>query len=454
MPARRRLLLDPGVNAGAFADLPAMEAGLVNRMCKCQAYVAAAVPKSKVDKTIVAFASPDSTWVVTRRLIREATKSILVGTYDFTATYVSDLLAQAVGRGVMVELMLDLDGRSGELPVYDNLAAAGVKVHPAPACGPGHNHVFPSCHEKVTVIDGEWVLVQSGNYTENSIPANDPDPASGVARVPGNRDMGLAIRSKSLATLFTKLLKADIKRATKNFVPEGLVDFFEPETVMFDTAPTAAPTLVPEKSFELPPDGTVQAVLSPDNYMAVAEPLLRGATTSIDIEQQYIRPKQPQIKKLLAAIDDARAANPALQVRIILAAAHGGDDADRLRDELALLESEHDLKLGEHIRLLNKKFFVHCHNKLIVVDGERLLVGSQNWSDFGVSANREAGIRLDHAGIAGYFTDFVEFDWQSGVTKLKPKAAPAPAPQPAPGPPPDALAPVLIRARYGDYADV
>jgi phosphatidylserine/phosphatidylglycerophosphate/cardiolipin synthase-like enzyme len=440
MAARRRRILDDDASAAFGA------AALVNRRCELDPYTAVSVAPSKVDGTIIAYASPDSTWVVARRLIKEAKESILVGTYDFTATYVADILAAAVGRGVKVELMLDLDGRSGELPVFDTLAAAGVKTHAAPACGPGHNHVFPSCHEKVTVIDGEWVFVQSGNYTESSIPPNDPDPASGVKHVPGNRDMGLAIKSKALARFFTKLLKADIKRATKGFVPVGFEDVFEPEAVMFDTAPLLVPTVTPDKTFETAAGLKVQAVVSPDNYMAVAEPLLRGATKTIDIEQQYIRPTQSEVGRLLDAIGAARAANPELQVRIILAAAHGGDDAARLRGELELLEEDHGLALGPQVRILNKKFFVHCHNKLIVVDGERVLVGSQNWSDFGVSKNREAGILVTHAGIADYFTQLMEFDWQTGVTKLPPKKPKPPAP--------DALVPPQIRVRYGDYADI
>lgn len=436
MAARRRQIIE--VDEAAFG-----EAALVNRRCKLDPYTPVPVPGSMADGTIIAYASPSSTWILTRRMIREARKSILIGTYDFTATYVADALAAAVGRGVKVELMLDLDGRTGELPVYDTLAAAGVKTHPAPACGPGHNHVFPSCHEKVTIIDGEWTLIQSGNYTENSIPANDPGPG-GVTNVPGNRDMGLAIRSKKLAKFFTKILKADIDRAVVGFNPAGLIDFFEPETVMFDVAPTALTAFVAERTFDVGAGFEIQPVISPDNFMTVAEPLLRDATTSIVLEQQYIRPGQAQVGKLLAAIRDARDAHEELTVRIILAAPHGGDAAAKLRDELNSLERDHGLVLGTHVRLLNKKHFVHCHNKLIIVDGERVLVGSQNWSDFGVSKNREAGIAVTHTGIAEYFTGLFDFDWRTGVSTL---AAPKPAPA-------GALEPPLIRVRFGDYADV
>lgn len=417
---------------------------LLNRKCDLAPYTKLSVPASKVDGEIVAYASPDSTFAVTKRLIDGAKKSVLIGTYDFTATYVADLLTNAVARGVKVELMLDLDNRSGEQPLYDSLKAAGVKTHPAPACGPGHAHFFPSCHEKVTVIDGEWVLVQSGNYTENSIPPNDPTPGSAQPHVPGNRDMGLAIRSKSLAAFFTKVVKADIKLAAKPPSPQELAPVVEPEVLLFESAPTAVPKVVADKRFKVSAGQTVQAVVTPDNFLEAAADLLAGATKTIDIEEQYIRPSQPQVGRLLTAIKAARATNHSLKVRIVLAAGYGGDDTARLRKELAELSEKHDLPFGQRVRLLNKKYFVHCHNKLIVVDGERVLVGSQNWSDTGVSQNREAGILLTHKGIAEYFTGLVDFDWKTGVKTL-------PKPKPVK---PHELGPVGLRVRYGDYADV
>ena len=446
MAPRRRVAAgadrEPRVAEGIVAEQ--ITRGL-DRLCQLDSYTPVAVPGARVDGQIIAYASPDSTFAVTRRLIQGATSSILIGTYDFTASYVADLLVAAVGRGVKVQLMLDLDGRSGEMALYDGLTAAGIRTHPAPACGAGHANYFPSCHEKVTVIDGEWVLVQSGNYTESSIPPNDPSPTSTLPQVPGNRDMGLAIQSKSLARFFTRLLKADIKRAVTNITREGLAQVFEPEVLMFEAAPPIVPEIVPDKTFTVSSQ-RVQAVVSPDNYVAVAEALLRSATKSIDIEQQYIRPTQPQVGRLLAAIKAARAANPKLRIRIIVAAGFAGADIERLRGEMNLLAKKHDLAFGSKVRLLNKKYFVHCHNKLIIVDGERVLVGSQNWSDFGVSRNREAGILVTHKGIADYFTGLVAFDWKAGIKTL-PVARPKTAPT-------RAMTPAAVRVRYGDYADV
>ncbi len=54
---------------------------------------------------------------------------------------------------------------------------------------------------------------------------------------------------------------------------------------------------------------------------------------------------------------------------------------------------------------------MHCHNKLIVVDEEKVLLGSQNWSTTGLMSNREASLLVEHAGIAGYFAEIFDADW-------------------------------------------
>jgi phosphatidylserine/phosphatidylglycerophosphate/cardiolipin synthase-like enzyme len=40
------------------------------------------------------------------------------------------------------------------------------------------------------------------------------------------------------------------------------------------------------------------------------------------------------------------------------------------------------------------------HTKGIVVDGERTLIGSRNWSRLGTTRNRDATLRLDDPGVA------------------------------------------------------
>src|SRR4051812_37773883 len=75
---------------------------LVPRQCHLRAYNVIPLPSFSVEGEFIAYVSPDSTYAVTKTLLDKATKSILIGIYDFTAPYVRDALLQAVSRGVRV----------------------------------------------------------------------------------------------------------------------------------------------------------------------------------------------------------------------------------------------------------------------------------------------------------------------------------------------------------------
>ena len=55
----------------------------------------------------MAYASPDSTYSVTKKLLDSARRSIVIGIYDFSADYMKQTLKKAMQRGVSVSLMLD-----------------------------------------------------------------------------------------------------------------------------------------------------------------------------------------------------------------------------------------------------------------------------------------------------------------------------------------------------------
>ena len=171
---------------------------MVPRNCHRQPYQKAPVPDFEVSGELIAYATPDSTWAVTKPLLEGAQRSILIGMYDFTAEYVRDALLAAMQRGVKVELMLDLDHRTGEDEIFDALVQAGCDGTSAPSCANDNPNarIFASSHEKVIVIDDEIVMVQSGNFTESSLPENPADGVFTDGFLPGNRDMGVVLRSR------------------------------------------------------------------------------------------------------------------------------------------------------------------------------------------------------------------------------------------------------------------
>ncbi|MCX6032147.1 MAG: phospholipase D-like domain-containing protein [Chloroflexi bacterium] len=433
-----------------IAHLPMLpELRLIPRQCRLRAYTPQVVPAFAIADQFIAYASPEATYAVTQRLLAGARRTILIGIYDFTAPYVRDLLVAAVQRGVQVSVMLDLDQRKGEPELWADLLAQGCVGVPAPSCASAEARYFPSCHEKVIVIDAAWTLVQSGNYSEASIPQNPTDGGDPAQFVPGNRDMGLAVHSAPLAAYFTQVLQSDMQLELAATGGRGLGEPLlaaASSTLAAVRPPQIPPTRFPSRRFRPRRPIPVQPVLSPDNYMQVIPDLLAAATHTIAIEQQYIRGAQPAIRTLLGAIRAARTQHPALQVRIVLARPYGAPDpADA---DLAAL-AECDLHFGPHVRYLNPAYFVHCHNKLLLVDGRRVLVSSQNWSDFAVTRNREAGLLVDYAPLAHYYQAIFDLDWATGLADLT--AAPDAAPR--------GMAAVqdlaaLVPLSLGDYVEV
>ena len=116
---------------------------MVGRNCGLQPYTKVKVPPFSVGGEITAFASPESTFAVTKRLLDGAKKTIQIGIYDFTAGYVSDLLKNAMTRGVKVTLMLDTDHVKGEDEIFQGLQEAGATCVPAPSCASKKVHYFP-----------------------------------------------------------------------------------------------------------------------------------------------------------------------------------------------------------------------------------------------------------------------------------------------------------------------
>ncbi|MFN0192560.1 MAG: phospholipase D-like domain-containing protein [Aestuariivirga sp.] len=434
----------------SMSKTPPIAAAMVARNCELRDYAKVPVPPVKVKQQVIAYCSPDSTYAVTKRLIDAAKKSILIGIYDFSAAHMVELIEAALQRGVKVKLMLDIDN-DRERQLFEELGDLGVEGVPAPSCASKRARFFASSHEKVIVIDGEWSLVQSGNYSSNSIPLNVKDGGDPANFRTGNRDTGLAICSKPLAKFFTKILESDM--ALELAGPSALAmakEAAEAEAAfLVEMAPRKIPDkLFPSKSFKFKTPLRIEPVLSPDNYMDLVPGKLRAARKSVLIQQQYVRSSQTNIVVLLDAIKAAREEAGDLDIRIILGKIFDRSDLPKERENLKRLEDEYGLKLGPNIRYIDTSRLVHCHNKMVLVDGKGVLVSSQNWSHSAVTKNREAGLWLSHKSICTYFTGIFETDWKTARQTLE-------APPAAMMMPKEAMkAGGFVRVERADYEEV
>ena len=65
----------------------------------------------------------------------------------------------------------------------------------------------------------------------------------------------------------------------------------------------------------------------------------------------------------------------------------------------------------------------------MIVDGQRVLIGSHNWSGGGVTLNRDASLLFDDADVAGYFREAFEIDWERASLPMIPESAIAETPR-------------------------
>src|SRR5258708_6171303 len=94
-------VISNNTTTGTIESIEAIEG--VNRSCKITApKIINTVPSFKINSQFIAYASPDSTYAVTRRLLDDAKDEILIGIYDFTAPYMKQILLNAMQRGVKV----------------------------------------------------------------------------------------------------------------------------------------------------------------------------------------------------------------------------------------------------------------------------------------------------------------------------------------------------------------
>jgi cardiolipin synthase len=118
-----------------------------------------------------------------------------------------------------------------------------------------------------------------------------------------------------------------------------------------------------------PPPGPL--VVSPTNARESLRSLIDSAETSVDVYAEVLR--DPELLQALEA-----AAQRGVTVRVIISPSASFDS------ERASLEAS-----GVQVRLLRS---LYVHAKMIMVDGQRVFVGSQNISTTSLDQNRELGI--------------------------------------------------------------
>jgi cardiolipin synthase A/B len=348
--------------------------------------------------SITTFVSPDSSSEIFSYAVNQASDEVLLNVYEFSSPLMADTLITAHARGVDVKVIVEGGGISPEgKEAIRMLNDSGIPVS-IMVSRKGEPAPYRYDHAKYMVIDRRAILLTSENFKYSGFPP---------AGMTGNRGWGVYLEDPRLAEYFSIVYLTD----------------YSGKSMTAYNGSAGTPESMPSRKYtvEFQPGyftgATVRPVISPDTSSQITE-MINSAERSIEIEQAYITNETTYSLNpyLSAAINASRRG---VHVRVLLDSYWYNIEDEMDNDEMVALIN----RIGscEHIPLearcadLSTNEIDKIHNKGVIVDDRYVLVSSINWNSNSPNFNREAGVIIDHPGVARYFLDVFEDDWNSMV---------------------------------------
>ncbi len=407
----------------------------------------------EVDETmeVLCCVGPERSWSVLSGFIAKAKGRMVSSIYEFHAKHVADAFEARLKDGVEMVLVMDNATR---------VTKAGVKSGDfnrktvfrkwanefdfdriyAPEGATGL--IANSYHIKVTVDDDDRFWLSSGNWKNSSQPNIAPNDLNNLAKIrakKGNREWHLVVKNKTLADCYRSHILADLKFSKANggteeaIVADVLIDVpvsIEQETIALEA--TAASRIL--EPITINRRVKVKPLLTPDQrgkvYTDAVLDLIESAEEQLLFQIPYIdsfkESAKGNLEKLVKAL--IRKSKEIDDVRVILRSDHG-----------TWIPAAEDLKKRGLDLSTCLRHVPGTHTKGMIADGQRVLVGSHNWSGGGVTFNRDASLLFDDREIAEYYREAFEIDWKranfpvipEGVITEAPRVADPDSPIPA-----------------------
>jgi cardiolipin synthase len=361
--------------------------------------------------TVTCFSSPDSSDGVIRNLLQNTENEMQIMVYAFTNWFLIKEIHDALTRNGSMEITIIVSWKWASPAERDLTYGTFYNLSQNAAFGDNLHLYFSEdtylefTHAKYMIFDREVVVVESANWAKSGIP-----PASSA----GNREWGVVIQQPDVVNYFYDSFMHDLLLDNvEPYVPNVADE--ETFTENIETGPYPAPFTSQVFSGSM----SIQCVLSPDNDVAAITALIDSATSTLVVQQMYSK---------LEWDGGPNAFNDA----IVAAAARGVDCRVMLDNRSAGMQEVAEMLLanGVEVRFTNQTYFGWTHNKGVIVDGQKVLVSSINWSYESTHENREAGVIITHSGVANYFNQIFNWDWNVGVLLGPPTTSPPPTPIP------------------------
>jgi phosphatidylserine/phosphatidylglycerophosphate/cardiolipin synthase-like enzyme len=374
----------------------------------------------KTTTTITAHISPDAGFVTLLKYLAAMQQSLVIGMYDFTSGPILQEFLSDLSGTKTLQLVLDHPSRNPTADQSDEDTVAKLRQqlgNRATIAWALDNHdpmvtawMFPyAYHIKVIVRDGKTFWLSSGNLNNS----NQPDPASPPHTE--DRDWHVIIEHEGLAKTFAAYLDYDYQSAKANQAApaSGVAQAVAAANakLALETNPPPPPLKQAMQGLKAPAAGTVAPQIF-TNVPVTITPLLTPDKLLGTKQGQYLS----NITKLISSAQNTLY----IQLQYIEASSGQGDNYDNLLKAVAariaagvkvrlIVSADYAEKWGEKMKAqgvdLTANIYTQpsVHNKGFVADTKTVVVSSQNFSPSGVETNRDAGVIIEHAGIAQYF---------------------------------------------------
>jgi phosphatidylserine/phosphatidylglycerophosphate/cardiolipin synthase-like enzyme len=383
----------------------------------------------EVTARVTTAVSPDAGLATLTKFLSGTTSSLIIGMYDFTSAEILDDFKSDLAPSKTLQIVQDdpapnpTRDQTDWQTVQDLKQTLGNRARIAWALTRSDHFAaqwsFPyAYHIKVIVRDNSAVWLSSGNLNRSNEPDLSHPPTT------EDRDWHVIVEDASLARTFVAYLDFDYRTAAANQLSNQPAMEKAIEDARAKRAREANPTPPRQPKNAAHVRGSagtpvapkvfnnlslrVTPLLTPDKlpntqngqYFTNILGLIKDARNSIYIQLQYIEASKGNgslYDQLLQAVADQ--VNAKKDVKLIVSANYAEKWGEKMKDE--------GVDLTANISTLP-----NVHNKGFIIDGETVVVSSQNFSPAGICENRDAGLILESEQIAQYFGPIFNADWR------------------------------------------
>ena len=335
---------------------------------------------------ITTFASPDGSRDELWRLLLSANESIYLEIYGINNPYILDLIHSINDTSPEVDMKFllgwnSLGYYSQNDYVANNLTLLGFPVKWT------NSSDFTFAHQKFFIIDNKTTVVHSGNWAKTSFP-EDGNKA--------NREWSIAIEDDDVTNFYLSVFQNDWYRGTDY---NATVHGTGTALTYSQSSSTYKRPFATQGEFS----GTmsVTPIFGPETSLDGVLWCINQSRFTLDIQIPYF-----------TNVGDAGAVDEIIDA--ILAAKDRGVTVRVISEEEKDWVDIEQILIGHGIPIVwhDTRWFTANHNKGVIVDGIIVLVSSINYSDNSITSNREAGVIVQHQGIAQWYQDVYDFDWE------------------------------------------